>query len=393
MSPRAGSVIRVTITHFRHEVADLGQERRKGFDTVYRPGEQWERHGAIVSIETDAGLRGEALSLSGVWEQSDLRGARYLLHRDPLDRAQIWFDLKRAARMEMTVPPGGIDCALWDLAGKFYEAPVYELLGGAWRTSLPSYASTFHGDVDGGLATPEDYAAFALRCRDEHGYQAFKIHGWVGAPIDQEIATVMAVREAVGAGMDLMIDPAGAYTTFADALRIGRACDEAGFFWLEDAFAAGSFSIAAHLRLRDRVRTPLLVGEHLRGFEAKADAIRLGAADFIRASWFEDGGITGVMKIAALAEAFGVDVELHGGGLAHRQCMAVLRNSNYFEVGLLHPNIAVTQTPLYEDPRWVDNLDAVDEHGCLAVPDGPGLGVDFDWAWIDDHTERVDVVE
>jgi L-alanine-DL-glutamate epimerase-like enolase superfamily enzyme len=73
--------------------------------------------------------------------------------------------------------------------------------------------------------------------------------------------------------------------------------------------------------------------------------------------------------------------------------MAVLRNTNYFEVGLVHPNVAVTQIPLYADPQWVDNLESVDEHGCLPVPDGPGLGVDFDWAWIDAHTARVDVVE
>ncbi len=75
------------------------------------------------------------------------------------------------------------------------------------------------------------------------------------------------------------------------------------------------------------------MGEHVRGLEAKADMIGTGATDYVRASVRSDGGITGVMKIAALAEAHGLDVELHGGGLAHRHCMAAIRNTHYYELG------------------------------------------------------------
>ena len=388
-------IMRVTVTRVRHELAGLGFEKSLGFDCVYEPGASFGMEGSIVTIETESGVRGDApgppsYGSSGLAES---RAARYLLGRNALDREQVWHDLKRAARADVMVPPGAYDCALWDLAGKLYDAPVHELLGGAWRKQLPCYASTFHGDVNGGLSTPEQYAEFARRCRDDLGYTAFKIHGWIGAPIAQEVATVLAVREAVGDDMDLMLDPAGALMTFADVLKLGRACDEASYFWLEDPFRGGGFSISAHLLLKERVRTPLLLGEHLRGFEPKADAIRAGAADFVRAGWFEDGGITGVMKVAALAEAFGLDVELHGGGLAHRHCMAVLRNSNYFELGLVHPCVAETQLPIYADRRWLDLLDSVNERGCLEVPDGPGLGVEIDWNWVDDHTIGVDVFE
>jgi L-alanine-DL-glutamate epimerase-like enolase superfamily enzyme len=98
-----------------------------------------------------------------------------------------------------------------------------------------------------------------------------------------------------------------------------------------------------------------------------------------------DGGITGVMKIAALAESHGLDVELHGGGLAHRHCMASIRNTNYYELGLVHPNVARTKPPIYSDLRWLDELDSADAQGCVAVPDGPGLGVPLDWEWINSH--------
>ncbi len=80
--------------------------------------------------------------------------------------------------------------ALWDFAGKLYDAPVYELLGGGWRKKLPAYASTYHGDENGGLTTPDDFAQFALRCKEQYGYPAFKIHGWVNGPIEREVAAV-----------------------------------------------------------------------------------------------------------------------------------------------------------------------------------------------------------
>ena len=75
---------------------------------------------------------------------------------------------------------GLVDIALWDIAGKLYDAPVYELLGG-YRKNLPAYASTYHGDENGGLDSPEAFADFAEQCYDM-GYRGFKIHGWSHAP-------------------------------------------------------------------------------------------------------------------------------------------------------------------------------------------------------------------
>ena len=95
-------------------------------------------------METDAGVRAE---LPGA---VDAATAEYLLDRNALERDTIWHDLKRMLRGRGNAPPGAVDIALWDIAGKLYDAPIYELLGG-WRTKLPVYASTFHGDENGGL--------------------------------------------------------------------------------------------------------------------------------------------------------------------------------------------------------------------------------------------------
>ena len=380
-------ITRLTVTHYQYEVADLGMEEKLGFDVVYQPGSRLPSGGGILTVETDAGVRGE------VPGSVDARTAQYLLGRNPLDREIIWHDLKRARRSADGTPPGAVDIALWDLAGKLYDAPIYEILGGGWRKKLPAYASTYHGDENGGLSKPEDYARFALRCKEELGYPAFKIHGWVGGPIDREVAAVLAIREAVGDGMDLMLDPAGAFATFDDVLKVGRACDQARYMWYEDPFRGGGFSRFAHVKLRELISTPMLMGEHVRGLEAKADTIHAGATDYVRANANADGGITGVMKIAALAEAYGLDVELHGGGLAHRHCMAVIRNANYYELGLVHPEVSQTKTPIYPERRWLDELDSVDENGRVDVPEGPGLGVAFDWDFISAHKSGETVFE
>ena len=341
----------------------------------------------IVRVHDDEGRVGVG-SGDSMYGFTDYLG--YFVGQDPLE-------LDRHAAVLANIEfhagrPWPMDVALWDLAGKLYGAPIHELLGG-WRMKLPCYASTYHGDENGGLTRAEDYGDFALRCKEEYGYPAFKIHGWIGGSIDREAAAVLATRKAVGDGMALMLDPAGAFESFDDVLRVGRACDEARYFWYEDAFRGGGFSQYDHAKLREFIKTPLLMGEHIRGLEPKADTIIARATDYVRAGAGEDGGITGVMKIGALAEAHGLDVELHGPGLAHRHCMAALRNSNWFELGLVHPKVTRDRAPIYRDPKWLDLLDSVDERGCVDVPTGPGLGVDLDWDFISRHKTGETVYE
>jgi L-alanine-DL-glutamate epimerase-like enolase superfamily enzyme len=93
-------------------------------------------------------------------------------------------------------------------------------------------------------------------------------------------------------------------------------------------------------------------------------------------------GITGTMKIAHAAEGLGLDIEYHGCGPATRHVMAATRNSNYYEMVWVHPQIPRMNVPLYAD-GYADELRAVDKDGCVTVPTGPGLGVQYDWPWIE----------
>jgi L-alanine-DL-glutamate epimerase-like enolase superfamily enzyme len=378
----APKITKLEFITYEYQVQDMGRDYN-GFNTVYEKGAAQTSRPTIFRIHTDLGVVGEYPH-----GRSDLPGAvkDYLLKANPFEREKIYNDLKRGLRHTDRTAICMIDVALWDLAGKVYHAPIYQLLGG-YKRALPAYASTYHGDENGGLTTPDDFADFALHCK-EMGFPAFKIHGWGNGPMAREVATVLETRKRVGDDMDLMIDPACEYETWADALRIGRACDEANFFWLEDAYKDGGVSIFGHKKLRELIKTPLLQTEHIFGLEQHVDFIVNGGTDFVRTGVYEDGGITGAMKVAHAAEGFGLDVEFHGGGLAHRHCIAAIRNTNYYELGLVNPKLKRTKPPIYP-PGFTDELENIDQDGCVPVPQGPGLGVELDWDYIKAHQVSV----
>jgi L-alanine-DL-glutamate epimerase-like enolase superfamily enzyme len=95
------------------------------------------------------------------------------------------------------------------------------------------------------------------------------------------------------------------------------------------------------------------------------------------------------MKIAHMAEGFGLDVEIHAPGPPHRHCMASIRNTNYYELGLVHPKVRSERNPVYAGD-YSDALDAVDARGHVPVPQGPGLGAAIDWDYV--RSRQVDAV-
>ncbi len=130
----------------------------------------------------------------------------------------------------------------------------------------------------------------------------------------------------------------------------------------------------------------------MRNVEPKADFLIAEATDFLRVDPTYDCGITGALKIAHIAEGFGVDVEIHAPGPAQRHLMASLRNSNYYEMALVHPKVPSTNADLYTD-GYDDSLDAIDANGCVDVPQGPGLGVAYNWELIERNRTGLFAVE
>jgi L-alanine-DL-glutamate epimerase-like enolase superfamily enzyme len=377
-------VSRVEIHEFTYEADDIGIDAG-GFDLVQMPGHRQPISKFAMVVETDDGLRGEYVGQWGATSISlsqTLMLAPHLLGRNPLERELIYGEFKRALRQYDHMGHGYIDIALWDLFGKQTGQSISTLLGG-WRKRLPAYASTMHGDRNGGLSSPEDYAAFAEECYSL-GYRAFKMHGWYDGNVAEESAVIRLLGRRLGDKMALMLDPACQIRTFADAVTIGRVCDEAGFRWYEDPFRDTGVSAFAHKRLREMIRTPLLITEHVRGLEAKADFVINGGTDMLRVDPEYDLGITGALKIAHLAEALGLDVEIHACGPAHRHLMAALRNTSFYELALVGPKAKNPLPPVYSC-NYGDNLHDIGTDGCLPVPEGPGLGVTYDWDFIARH--------
>jgi L-alanine-DL-glutamate epimerase-like enolase superfamily enzyme len=376
----APAIERIETIEFGYELEDVGTPPG-GFDVIYDPGHTMERRLFAVRIHVDDGRVGAYVGSNSPGAAQINTVADYLIGKDPLTREKHWSELKRALRKYDRMGIGPLDVALWDYAGKRYDAPLHELLG-TYRQRLPAYASTYQGDQSGGLDSPEAYADFAETCLDR-GYQGFKLHGWDGdwRDVDELEAAVRAVGERVGDEMDLMVDPACDLDTFADALQVGRACDDHGYFWYEDPYRDGGISQHGHRKLRQKLDTPLLQTEHVRGLEPAADFVANEATDFMRADPEYDGGITGAIKRARVAEGFGIDVEIHAPGPAQRHCMAALRNANYYEMALVHPIAPNTTPPVYAGD-YDDQLDTVDDDGTVPVPDGPGLGVDYDWDYV-----------
>ncbi len=370
---------------FSYELSDVGTDEN-GFNLVYDPGSTSTRKLFALSIETDVGITGEYIGGNSPAAAQINTFADYLIGKNPLERERHWSEIKRGLRKYDRMGIGPVDIALWDFAGKYHDVPIHELLG-TYTTRLPTYASTYHADDNGGLDSPEAYADFAEECL-ELGFPGFKIHGWGGSDaardIDREIETVHAVGDRVGDEMDLMIDPACEYQTYGDALKVGRACDEQDFLWYEDPYRDGGISQHAHRKLRESLQTPILQTEHVRGLEPFTDFIANDATDFVRADPEYDGGITGAIKRARIAEGFGLDVEFHAPGPAQRQCIAAIRNANYYELALVHPDCANTQPPVYLGD-YSEALCAIDDDGTVPVPDDPGLGVEYDWEFIEEN--------
>lgn len=379
-------ISRITAVEFSYTVPDVGTDEA-GFNLVYDPGGELERRLFGLRVHTNRGPVGEYVGGNSPGFAQVNLAADYLIGKNPLHRQRHWDEINRGLRKYDRMGLGPIDIALWDWAGKYHGTSICDLLG-RYRERLPAYASTYQGDeYDEGLSSPGAYADFARTCL-EMGYTGFKIHPWMGSDrardVKRYVRTVEAVGERVGSSMDLMLDPACELETFADALAVGRACDRQNFYWYEDPFRDGGISQHAHRRLGEMLDTPLLQTEHVRGLQQRTDFAVHDGTSFLRADPEYDGGITGVMKAAGAAEALGLDLELHAPGPAQRHCMGAIRNTNYYEMALVHPRCSNTQPPVYWG-GYRDGLDSIDGQGTVPVPSGPGLGVDYDWSFIRKH--------
>ena len=378
----------VDIIEFAFETPDIGLETASAGvgNMSYIKGSRFTAKRFAIKINTDDGACGEYVtnwvSTPSSFGQATML-APSLLGRNPDHREAIYDALKREARAYDHMGHGMLDIALWDLVAKLRNTSVKSMIGG-YRDTLPTYASTYHGqESPGGLCTPEAYADYAEQCVSA-GFHGIKIHGWMSGDVKREIANLHGVRKRVGDDWRIMLDPACTLKNWNDALAVGRACDDINCFWYEDPYMDSSVSAFGHQRLRERLATPLLISEHVRGLEQKASFMLNGGCDMIHADPEYDMGITGVMKIAHFCEAVGLDLQLHAAGPAHRVCMSAIRNTHMYEMALVGPQMPNIIAPVYTC-GYSDQPDDLPSDGCVPVPTLSGLGVRYDWEFIEAH--------
>ena len=324
-----------------------------------------------IRLETDEGITGESLSLGG-----GLGMAHYLsntikpllIGRDPADRELIWQDMWELNRLWFTplFAIGIMDVAVWDLYGKSVGRPLHEILG-TYRKKLPTYASSMTEP------TIQAFVDEALKYKSM-GYHGYKLHV-VGRP-DEDIRACTAVRKAVGDDWALMIDVVSAYNQ-TEALRVGRAIEELGFEWYEEPLR--DYDIHGYRMLADKLDIPILAVEVNEGsVYTMTEYITQRAVDILRADVAFKGGVGQVKKAAALAEAFGLNLEVHNNAnpmleAANIAVAMSIRNTKYYE--------QLVPETLFQ--FGVKRGIHVDEEGYVHVPDGPGLGVELDWEFVE----------
>ena len=348
-----------------------------------RESPQSELEFILVTLKTDAGIDGVSMGFAGMGASMAGQIAAtsikpFFIGKDPLMREQHWYDFRRYDRVWHLTPIysyAPFDNALWDIGGKIAGLPLYQLLGG-YREKVPVYASSLF------LETPNEYAQQALHFR-QLGYHGYKLH-----PSNQyreALASYRLCREAIGddPAFKLMADPVTAHNRYEEALRMGRELEALDYYWFEEPLFDVDFRGLRQLT-RD-LDIPIAGTEVLNGSHyATAECIATGVVDIVRsdASW--KGGVTAVMKTAHLAESFHMQCEVHTAvypalEIVNLHCCCAISNCEFFEV--LHPTSLLSHA--------IHNPIQIDTEGYAHPPQQPGLGIEWDWDFIDNATIQI----
>ena len=305
----------------------------------------------------------------------------------PSEVGRVWESMYRATlnigrRGVVLHAISAVDIALWDLFGKQLGVPVYELLGGKVRASLPAYASWLYAteDLDALAAEAAGWAAqgfTAVKQRLPYG----PLEGRSG--IRRNVELVRTVADAVGPDVDVMAD---AYMSWdaGYAIRCIRAFEDAGLRlrWLEEPLVPDD--IPGLARVRASVATPIAAGEHEATRYGFRDLVEAGAVDVLQPDVNRLGGITEARRVWALGETFGLDVIPHLG-FAHNAHLAI--------TSLATPLLEYMPPAAHPDQADEDQIFWVafpDEpraaNGHVTLSDGPGLGVTLDRSVLDPAT-------
>ena len=347
---------------------------------------------SLVRVETDAGVVGigEA-GADGPAARANLRSLeRVLIGADPLEIGKLYHQMMGLQHTYQAHVPtvSGVDIALWDLAGKVLNRPVCDLLTGRFRDRIEIYYGIGPSDVSNRAGVEEWVGEFRSH---PHGYRTVKVSwsNWLDStrlsrPFDpaapsqtlkvSDLKIVQGgyetLREAMGWDLDFIVHCHNEWDV-PSAIGLCRALEEAQPLWIEDPLQVW-FS-GGYKALRAASRVPICTGEKIEGFRDFLPFIVEGGIDVLHPDLCWCGGISGGRRIAELAEHYGLPVALHN-------CGSLVHNMANAHFGASVRNFSMSESRLYSNTYiaemgGLDCFDLVD--GMLAVPEGPGLGIDL----------------
>ena len=336
----------------------------------------------FVQVHTDEGLTG--LGESGAWGYLEASQAavetykRYLIGQDPLRMEHHWQTCYRWSHFRGAAIMGAlsaIDIALWDIAGKYFGVPCYQLMGGKCRDKARVYyhvkGSTKEELVQGcveakgqGFTAVGHLTPFLDESRD---VPYFKTH------VDKmrdAIDTVGQYRDAVGNEVDLCIEIHRRLKPM-EAIVLARGIEQYHPFFYEDPILPDSFDAMG--LVAEHIHIPIATGERLHTIYEFEALLSRGAVQYVRPDVCMAGGLTHTKKIAALAEAHHVDVVPHNP-------LSPVSTAACIQLAACIPNFALQEYPVGEamppKSEIVKGTLAL-EDGFLIVPDAPGIGVEL----------------
>jgi galactonate dehydratase len=327
-----------------------------------------------LQIHTDAGISG--LGEAGMWgylgaNEAVIRAWEpYLIGQDPLRIEHHWQYLYRNVHFRggsVTGALGAIDMALWDILGKRYEVPVYQLLGGKVRDRMRIQTVVDGPTIDELVAKARQEVArgiTALRITPFGPSFAAMRHD---ALIRDAVARVGALREAVGRDVDIGVEIHRRLSP-GDAIVLAAELEPFHPLYYEDPIPGES--IDSHADIARAIRLPLAAGERLHTIYEFRELLASGGARYARLDLGLAGGLTPGKKIAALAESFHAGVIPHGA-------LSIVTTAAALHLDAAIPNFVLQDFMGMEEPPnselLVDGLRV--ESGHVAVPERPGLGI------------------
>ena len=349
---------------------------------VFAYSRSWmpKRGGTLVEITTDDGVIGWGEAFGpGRMSAGALQLIKPLLiGTDALNTEKMWNDIYGRFREHGQKGPlidalSAVDIALWDIKVKYLRQPIHRLLGGPIRTELPVYASgLFHREK----GDPTEYLPEEARRYLAEGYKAMKLK--VGFGLEAVLKAVRAVREAVGSGIELMIDANEAYDA-RTAITLGNKLAPFDIAWFEEPVPPED--LANYLAVKNAQPIPVAGGEAEFTRYGFREILIRRAMDILQPDICAAGGFSECKKIVDMAQAFGVRVNPHTWGTpiaiaASLQLLAVIPDNP----PALYPISPMLEYDLTEheirEAMMTDPLRP--RGGTISVPQGPGLGIEVD---------------